>query len=179
MNFATERLELRPLEKRDREDLLFIFSHPEVTRYYEIETMHDPLHAEILLDHFIANGRLGICLKGERRIIGSCGLFAINTAYASASLGYDLSPQYWGRGIMTEALDALLCRGFSALGLNRISALTYPDNSRSIRVLSGLGFRTEGLLREFGFWKGSFHDMSLHSLLEREWRSRQSSSVSS
>lgn len=167
---STERLELRPLEKSDLEDMLSIFSNPEVTKYYEVETMTEPAQAERLLGHFIAIGRLGIMLKGSGRVIGSCGLFAINQEYRSASLGYDLSREYWGRGIMTEALKALLGQGFHSTGLNRINALTYPDNAASIRVLSKLGFRTEGVLREFGFWKGSYHDMSLHALLKREWR---------
>lgn len=172
-SLCTERLELRPLKKEDGEDFLAIFSNPEVTRYYEVETMTKLSEASILLDHFIAIGRLGICLKGNSRIIGSCGLFALNAEYFSASLGYDLARECWGRGIMTEALRALLGYGFTSLGLNRINALTYPDNAASIRVLAGLGFRMEGTMREFGFWKGSFHDMALHALLRSEWRFRK------
>ncbi len=175
-SLKTERLELRPLERKDVPDILSIFSHPEVTRYYEIETLSNFSQAEILLDHFIAMGRVGISLKGETGIIGSCGLFSFSMEYFSASLGYDLSPEHWGKGIMTEALGALLRHAFFSMNLNRINALTYPDNALSIRVLSELGFRAEGVMREFGFWKGSFHDMTLHSLLKREF---QSSSVSS
>jgi ribosomal-protein-alanine N-acetyltransferase len=167
---ATERLVLRPLQQDDLETFLSIFSNPEVTRYYEVETMHEPAQAKRLLDHFIASGRLGIVPKGSEKIIGSCGICAISQEYYSASLGYDLAHEYWGRGIMTEALTSLLGFGFHSMGLNRISALTYPDNAASIRVLSKLGFRTEGIMREFGFWKGRFHDMSLHALLKREWR---------
>ncbi|MHB1099629.1 MAG: GNAT family N-acetyltransferase, partial [Burkholderiales bacterium] len=107
-SLCTERLELRPLKKEDSDDFLSIFSNPEVTRYYEVDTMTNLLEASVLLDHFIAIGRLGISLKGDSRIIGSCGLFAINAEYFSASLGYDLAREYWGRGIMTEALRALL-----------------------------------------------------------------------
>lgn len=174
MNFAvsltTDRLELRPLEKEDAGDILSIFSRPEVTRYYEIETLKDMDQAAILLDHFIATGRSGICLRGKSGIIGSCGLFAVNADYFSASLGYDLSVEYWGKGIMTEALKALLGHAFSSFGLNRINALTYPDNAKSIKVLYGLGFRTEGIMHEFGFWKSEFHDMCLHALLKKDWR---------
>lgn len=168
-SLETERLALRPLEKGDTEDLLSIFSHAEVTRYYEVETLSNPVQAGILLDHFISIGRCGIRLRGKPGIIGSCGLFAFNMEYLSASLGYELSPEYWGQGIMTEALRALLGHGFSAMNLNRISALTYPDNLPSIRVLEKLGFRPEGVMREFGFWKGGFHDMTLHALISREW----------
>ncbi len=170
ITLTTERLVLRPLQKDDLETFLAIFSNPEVTRYYEVETMTEPAQAEKLLDQFIAIGRLGIVPKGSEKIIGSCGIFSINQEHYSASLGYDLAHEYWGRGIMTEALIALLGYGFLSMGLNRINALTYPDNAASIRVLTKLGFRTEGVMREFGFWKGCFRDMSLHALLRRDWR---------
>ena len=173
---STARLELRPLERKDVSGILSIFSCPEVTRYYEIETLSNAAQAEILLNHFISMGRVGISLKGGTGIIGSCGLFSFSREYFSASLGYDLSPEHWGKGIMTEALKALLAYGFDSLDLNRVNALTYPDNAASMRVLSRLGFKKEGVMREFGFWKGSFHDMTLHALLKREF---QSSSVSS
>ncbi|MBY0579085.1 MAG: GNAT family N-acetyltransferase [Burkholderiales bacterium] len=167
---TTERLLLRPLAREDAGDIYAVFSHPEVTRYYEIDTMTDAAQADILLDHFISIGRLGIRLKGDSRLIGSCGLFGFNMPYRSASLGYDLSPEYWGRGIMTEALKALFGFGFSTLGMNRLNALVYPDNLASIRVLEGLGFEKEGVMREFGYWKGAFHDMSLYALLRGQWR---------
>lgn len=167
---TTERLLLRPLMPGDVDDIFSIFSLPEVTRYYEIDTMTDICQATTLLDHFIASGRLGICMRGNDTLIGSCGLFAFNAPYFSASLGYDLSPEYWGRGIMNEALKALFGYGYSSLGMNRLNALVYPDNKASINVLKRLGFKKEGVMREFGYWKGAFHDMSLYALLSSQWR---------
>lgn len=167
---TTERLLLRPLTREDADDIYAIFSHSEVTKYYEVDTLTDTTQAQVLLEHFIAAGRLGISIRGDSRLIGSCGLFAFNTQYFSASLGYELAPEFWGRGIMTEALKALFSYGFFTLGMNRLNALVYPDNAASISVLEGLGFDKEGVMREFGYWKGAFHDMSLYALLRRQWR---------
>lgn len=44
-------------------------------------------------------------------------------------LGYDLSPAFWRRGIMSEALAAVLAFGFDQMQLNRVEALSFPDNS--------------------------------------------------
>ncbi len=163
----TSRLVLRPLEMGDADALFRLFSFPEVTRYYEIDTLRNEAQALVLLDHFLACGRHAITLEG--RFIGSCGLFSFHTEYHSASLGYDLLPECWGKGFMSEALGALLDHGFSSLSLNRINALVHPENFRSSRLLERCCFEKEGIMREFGFWKGAFHDMSLYALLKRHW----------
>lgn len=168
VRIETERLVLRPMQPGDATAVFDIFSIPEVTRYYEIDALVEFSQAVHLTEHFIANGRFAILMSG--RMIGSCGLFAVHQEYRSASLGYDLSSDFRGRGIMHEALVALLQYGFSSLGLNRINALVYPENRASIRVLEKLGFGMEGVMREFGFWKGQFHDMCLFALLARHWR---------
>ena len=70
---------------------------------------------------------------------------------------------------MTEALREVLCHGFEAMQLNRIDALVYPKNERSIRLLRELGFKQEGLLREYFYLAGKFHNHLLFSLLKRDW----------
>ncbi len=69
---------------------------------------------------------------------------------------------------MTEALEAMLRFGFDAMSLNRIEADVTVGNDASVRVLEKLGFQREGLLRQRGYWKGSYHDLWLFSLLRDE-----------
>ena len=71
---------------------------------------------------------------------------------------------------MTEALRAVIQNGFGRMGLNRIDALVYTENDRSIRLLQGLGFQEEGILRDFFYLNGRFYDHYLLSLLQREWK---------
>jgi ribosomal-protein-alanine N-acetyltransferase len=71
---------------------------------------------------------------------------------------------------MTEALKLIIHYGFATLKLNRIQALVIPGNKPSVRLLLKLGFQEEGLLREYAFFKGRYHDLICYSLLSRERR---------
>lgn len=164
---STPRLLLRPLVQDDLKAIYAIFSNPEVTRYYEIDTLAAESQARVVLDYFMQTGRFGIVFDGQ--LVGTCGLFALNQQYFSASCGYDLAREYWGRAIMREALGALFEHAFATLGLNRINALCAPGNAASQKTLAHFGFQREGLMREFGYWKGEFHDMYLYALIRRDW----------
>lgn len=101
-----------------------------------------------------------------------CGFHKWNQRSFRAEIGYDLSPQYQGRGLMTEALHAMLEHGFDVLKLHRIEAFIYVENMPSMRLLERLGFRQEGTLRDYFYLNGSFHDHTLWSLLRSEWQPR-------
>lgn len=112
-----------------------------------------------------------ITLKGERRPIGSLGFYRwLPSAAHQAEMGYDLAKEYWGRGIMTEAMNAVIDFGFERMGLNRIEVFIMPRNKRSIRMIKRLGFRKEGLLRQRYFDEfGEFTDDALFSMLRSDW----------
>ncbi len=82
-------------------------------------------------------------------------------------IGYDLSRPYWRRGIMTEALEAVIEFGFERMGLNRIEAVVFVENVASHRLLEKLRFEREGVLRDYEFLKGRFVDMVMYSLLRK------------
>lgn len=92
----------------------------------------------------------------------------------SAHLGYDLSPKFWGHGLMGEAVELVLDYAFAMAGINRVQATTRLDNERSILVLQSAGFVQEGVLREFALSDGHYHDMRCFSILQREWLERRS-----
>ena len=73
---------------------------------------------------------------------------------------------------MTEAVTQILGYGFGELNINRIEAMTDPDNVASIRSLKKLGFSEEGILRQNGFWNGKFHDSRCFSMLKEDWIAR-------
>ena len=89
----------------------------------------------------------------------------------SAEFGYDLRPEYWGRGLMTEALTAILDFAFTRLDLNRAQIVLMPRNGHSRRLAERLGFTEEGTLREHDLdERGALCDDVVFSLLAREWR---------
>jgi len=77
-----------------------------------------------------------------------------------------------GKGLMHEALTALIGYGFGALDLNRIEADIDPRNTSSAKSLERLGFVKEGHLRERWIVDGEVSDTSLYGLLRADWRAR-------
>ena len=171
----TDRLWLREITDGDASGLFALYSDPRVVEYYDIEPFTEESQAAVLVRgladkyHDGVGIRWGISLKSApATLIGTCS-YTWNPDNASALLGYDLLSERWGQGIMREAVYAALRYGFEVRSLNRIQAMTSLDNVASIRLLRGLGFTEEGVLRQLGFWKGEFHDMRCFSLLWREW----------
>ena len=69
-----------------------------------------------------------------------------------------------------EGLTAVLDYAFSTMQMNRLEAFVMPMNIPSIRLLEKLGFKNEGLMREYGYWRGEFHDLQLYSILKGDVR---------
>ena len=174
--FETERLGLRELTVDDAEHVFGFFSDPEVMQFYDCEAFTKVEEAKALIRRFCQwfaneNGfRLGIALKSEPQIvIGTCGLFGWHKQARQATLGYELSRSYWRRGLMTEAVRALLDHAFHNLELNRVRATVVTANVASAKLLEGLSFQKEGLLREAQFVNGKFDDLFSYALLRKEW----------
>ena len=175
----TEHLHLRPLTPDDAGFVFQHFSDPAVTQYLLDEPpLTDYEQAKALIEFYLESehksyNRWGIVLKAESRLIGTCGFHRWDRRNFRAEIGYDLGPAYWGQGIMTEALRAAIRFGFEQMELNRIEAVIYVENSRSIRLLQRLGFRQEGLLRDYHYLNSQFYDHWFFSLLKREWCGRE------
>jgi len=169
----TERLRLRETGPGDAAATLAVLSSEDVCRYYDLS----PLTLEAEAAALIAN-RAAAFVRAERirwslatregdRVIGSCGLSRWDEAAAQAEVGYELAPAEQGRGLMREALTAVLGFGFERMQLRRIEANVVPGNEPSLRLLRRLGFREIELRPSRGFWKGESHDL-IHHLLHRE-----------
>lgn len=171
----TERLVLRALRESDAEAVFKVFGDDAVTRYYDLATFTDIEQARLLIARMNArnaNGdalRWGIVLKENDTVIGTGGFNQFARGWFHAGIGYDLAQAFWNQGYMTEALRAMVQYGFEHLRLNRTEALVVPGNNASGRVLEKAGFRREGILREYGFWKNRFWDLEMYALLKREW----------
>lgn len=113
--------------------------------------------------------RWGIAKKGGKELVGTCGIYDWNKTARRAEIGGDLDPAFWGQGIMTEALRAILRYGFEKMELNRIQATVDSENIRSIKLLKRLGFKKEGILRQHSYFSGQFRDDVVFSLLKKEW----------
>jgi ribosomal-protein-alanine N-acetyltransferase len=175
----TERLILREIVPSDVDAIFRIRGDYKVTRYNigaayaSVEEAATLIAAMTTAYQDETEIRWGITLKNDSSaVVGICGYNYWNRRDARASVGYDLAQAYWGQGIMTEALQAVIRFGFEHMELNRIEADTDVRNAASARVLTKLGFRREGVQRDQFFQDGQFHDLLLFSLLHREFVNR-------
>ena len=173
---STSRLRLREHRMGDVTAVYTLFSDPAVTKHYNVELLTDPQQALPILkrriDRFYHRRgiRWAITLQnGSDQLIGSCGFNGWNRRAFNGEIGYELLPAYWNRGYMTEAVQAIVTYGFVNLHFHRNGAWITPENIGSARVLEKVGFQSEGVMREKGYWHGRFHDLQLFSLLKSEF----------
>ena len=172
--FQTNRLDLVEIEQKHLSDLFELFSNNDVTRYYNIETLTKKNEAQKLIDWFQTRFkeklgiRWGIALKDESKIIGTIG-FNNFTKGHRANIGFDLQKDYWNKGYITEVLNVVIDFGFSKLGINRIEGEVMQGNLISEKVLVKKGFKREGVLRQWMLWNGNHYDMTMYSLLKKEF----------
>jgi ribosomal-protein-alanine N-acetyltransferase len=173
---GTPRLRLREITPDDAQWYLEHFSTPEIVHGSGFPAPRDIDAARKEMQEYIfgpfenATGlRWGIALKGESRLTGSCGFYGwVREGHDRCDIGYDLNPAFWNRGIMEEALRAMIRFGFEEMHLNRIQATVMARNQRSIKVLKSQGFTIEGKLREYSYFDGERHDEVMLSLLRRD-----------
>lgn len=113
--------------------------------------------------------RWGITLKPDQTVIGMCGYNYWHREDFRASVGYDLARAHWGKGIMSEALGAVVRFGFEHMNLNRVEADVSAENPASVRVLEKMGFQLEGRQRQQYFQDAAFHDLLMYGLLRGEF----------
>jgi [ribosomal protein S5]-alanine N-acetyltransferase len=176
-DLTTARLTLRSLVEDDAETLFGHFTHPQVTKYLlDEEPFSDIEQVRELIRFFSAPAgkgynRWGITITETGQLTGTCGFHQWNRRDQRAEIGYDLHPDFWGKGFMSEALRAAIHYGFTTMDLHRIAAVVHPENAPSVRLLQRLGFRKEGTLRDYHRAHGRYHSHELFSLLQHEWGS--------
>lgn len=109
-----------------------------------------------------------ICLKGDGRMIGTVN-FTKEIEEDIFEIGYVLHPDWWGQGLMPEAVGALIHHGFQAYHMRKIELVTYDSNHQSQRVAEKLGFQLEARLRQRKELDGHYHDKIVYGLLRDEW----------
>ena len=178
MQITTKRLLLREFCEDDWRAVLGYQRDPLYLRYYPWED-RDEKDARAFVDMFRMwqselprrRFQLAIIRHEDGLLIGNCGIRRKPDNDWEADIGYELSPQCWGRGYATEAACAIVNFGFGELGLQRISSWCIADNVASTRVLERLGFRQEGRLTRNKYFKGRWWDTLLFALLADEWQS--------
>jgi ribosomal-protein-alanine N-acetyltransferase len=165
---------LRPLQPEDAAAWYGYLSDPEVTQLtsYDvssIDTVKQFIAAYVSDYDERRSSRWAIAETDSNQLIGTCGYYGWNPKDGLAELGYDLARRFWGKGVMTRAVKAVVEWGFNVLEINRIQATVMVGNSASLRVLEKCRFQQEGLLRELKICRGTPQDFWMFAQLRRDY----------
>ena len=126
----------------------------------------DYISAMLLADE---NDTFAFAITVDTKVVGSIGIFRQGNIHRqTAELGYYIAEEYWGKGIMTEAVKQICEYVFDKSDIIRIYAEPFSYNVASCRVLEKAGFQYEGTLRSNAVKNGKVLDMKMYSLLKTE-----------
>lgn len=115
------------------------------------------------------NDTFAFAITVDNKVVGSIGVFRQGNIHRqTAELGYYVAEEYWGKGIMTEAVKQICECVFDKSDIIRIYAEPFAYNIASCRVLEKAGFQYEGTLRSNAVKNGKVIDMKMYSLLRME-----------
>lgn len=113
---------------------------------------------------------LMICLKENEKPIGYLSLTNIEHLNKKSTLnGYMIAAQYQGHGYATEAMKLIVQYAFDELGMNRIEIIFLDQNEVSFHVGKKCGYIQEGLLRDYVYKGGCYHDVKICSILRSDY----------
>ena len=104
-------------------------------------------------------------ILSERRIVGAVGLHRTDSPERCAEIGYWLGQEACGRGVMTDAVRAMIAYAFAELGIHRVELIAATENIRSRNIAQRLGMTHEATLRERLFIRGGYVDAELYAVL--------------
>lgn len=147
---TTERLALRQIKESDSDIILFLRSDSTVNKFIErpehrkTKNKADALKfIKEITEYLHTNTSIawGITLKNDPQIIGTICLWNFSDDRTIAEVGYDLNPEFQGKGIMNEAMKVVIDYGFKTLHLSKIEAFTHKENASSIKLLENNKFQ--------------------------------------
>ena len=173
----TDRLILRRAVREDAEPMFRNWaSDPEVTKYLTWPAYETVETAYPILDMWISEYEKPnyyqwmIELKELGEPIGSISAVRQNDRVEEAEIGYCIGSQWWHKGIMTEALSAVIEYLFTEVGMNRVAARHDPNNPHSGGVMRKCGMKYEGTTRASDRNNQGLCDAAHYAILRSEWQ---------
>jgi ribosomal-protein-alanine N-acetyltransferase len=170
-NLETKRLFLRRVTKNDVDAILELRSNVETMKYIPrplLKTNEDALEHIAMIDEKIESSEginWAITLKNNSELIGIIGFYRIKPEHFRAEIGYMLLPSFSGKGIISEAVNKVMCYGFNEMHLHSVEGIIDPNNIASAQVLQKNGFIKEAHFKENEFYEGRFIDTVIYSII--------------
>ncbi len=172
--FKTKRFIMREMTDEDVNDMYDYYSNPDMMRFTRTDIhkdKEDTLNRIRNLSSSFTNKK-GIAWAIEAletgKVIGDIGLFFISPDSKKAGIGFNISPEFWNKGYCTEALILALNYALLELGVIRVEATSKIDNIGSIRVMEKAGMICEGILRQYSYKNGYYHDVKIFSKIRSD-----------
>ena len=173
----TSRLILRRARREDAEPMFRNWaSDAEVTKYLTWPTYEKVETAHQILDLWASEYEKPnyyqwmIVLKELGEPIGSISVVRQNDRVEGAEIGYCIGSHWWHKGIMTEALNAVIEYLFTEVGMNRVAARHDPNNPHSGGVMRKCGMKYEGTHRACDRNNQGICDAAQYAILRSEWK---------
>lgn len=164
-----ENFILREQTQEDTENFFRYYTDPDVGKYILASKPATLLEAskEIQYCRNLFYTKQGmywtIAKKSDNQMIGAIGLYMNNTHHR-AEITYDLSRDYWRKGIMLKAIQAVVKHAFSHMNIARIEAVTRKENTASMELLKKAGFTHEGMLKNYRYYNGRAWDVEMFAM---------------
>jgi len=146
-SLTTERLILRRLSVEDENEIYAIRSDERVNKYLDRQSctsLDEALKFINKINAGILNNESiywAVSFKDKKKLIGTICLWNISDDCSKADIGFELFPEYQGKGIMQEAAKAVIEYGFNIMGLKRIEGEVAPGNTKSINLMRKFNFK--------------------------------------
>jgi RimJ/RimL family protein N-acetyltransferase len=152
----TERLMLRSFREDDVDAMAQLFANPDFMRFSlgvftERKQTIDFIEKVMGWDRASMPSQFAVLVRGEHAIIGYCGFHHHPEVPEEVEIGYRLHPDYWNRGLISEAARTVRDYGFAGLKLPRVISLVHPENMPSRRVAEKNGMKVEKEITFRGF----------------------------
>lgn len=168
----TERLLLRTLTMEDCEAMYLLRSNEEVTKHFNRDPDASIEATRAKMEEILQNQQKNEAIfwviawkANPGTMIGNIGYWRIEVQHHRAEIGYLLHPSEWKKGIMKEALKAVLDYAFNTMKLHSIEANINPGNTASAALLESCGFVREAYFKENHFHDGVYYDSAIYSKL--------------
>ncbi len=152
--FTTERLVVRDWAADDAEAAFGIYGREEVTKWLGAPPMQPVASLEAMREvvrRMIARsaeqpgyGLWPMVRRDDGALVGAILLAPVPAGDGTVEIGWHVNPDYWGHGYATEAARAVIRLAFGSRDLDRVIAVVYPDNTRSLAVCRRLGMTHHG-----------------------------------
>jgi RimJ/RimL family protein N-acetyltransferase len=175
MQLETERLILRSFREEDIDAMAQLFANPGFMRfslgiYTERKQTVAFIEKVMGWDRASIPSQFAVVPLREERTVGYCGFFQHPEVPGEIEIGYRLHPDYWNRGLITEAARAVRDHAFAVLKLPRVISLIHPENIPSRRVAEKNGMNVEREITFRGF------PTLVYAISREQWLERRGAS---